>query len=136
MKREIKFRVWDAERKGFLHKIDIDNDIIYVDCKWYIHGGNALDDNYVMQQYTGVKDMSGTEIYEGDIVRYISNDGNMEDCNGVVEFLNGSFIVNWGGLTYECFIDITAKSNIIEKLNDKPAIVVIGNIFENSELLK
>lgn len=116
--REIKFRVWDKERKGFLHQIDIDNDIIYVDTKWYIHGGNALDDNYVMQQYTGLKDKGGTEIYEGDIIR------GMMDF-GPAGFHERSVVVKWDneeGYQWNYF--------------DLNSIKVEGNMFDNPELLE
>jgi len=124
MKREFKFRVWDKERKGFLHQIDIDSDIIYVDTRWYIHGGHALDDNYVMQQYTGMRDKGGTEIYEGDIIKYpipvgwSTNSLHRENYRvDEVKFITGCFIPDiWRTVVDDC--------------------EVIGNVFENSELLK
>jgi uncharacterized phage protein (TIGR01671 family) len=120
--RVIKFRVWDKERKGFLHQIDIDSDIIYVDTRWYIHGGHALDDNYVMQQYTGIKDENGKEIYEGDIIFCKAYYG-IENRVGIVDYFASSFIVDW-------------RNQIDDPLDEIPDIMVIGNIFENPELLK
>jgi uncharacterized phage protein (TIGR01671 family) len=118
MQRVIKFRVWDKERKGFLHQIDIDSDIIYADTKWYIHGGHALDDNYVMQQYTGMRDKGGTEIYEGDVIR-----GLMDF--GPAGFHERSAIVHWD-------IEKGYQWNYWKLFSIK----IEGNMFENPELLE
>jgi uncharacterized phage protein (TIGR01671 family) len=122
MQRVIKFRVWDKERKSFLHQIDIDSDIIYADTKWYIHGGNALDDNYVMQQYTGMKDKNSKEIYEGDIIKYpipvgwTTNSLHREDHRvDEVKFITGCFIPDiWRTVVDDC--------------------EVIGNVFEKEKI--
>src|ERR1051326_5034508 len=63
MNREIKFRAWH-----YINKIMIDNKSIPVLCK------NMVDDNvWKYMQYTGLKDINAVEIYEGDIVRRITN---------------------------------------------------------------
>jgi uncharacterized phage protein (TIGR01671 family) len=120
--RVIKFRVWDKERKGFLHQIDIDSDIIYVDTRWYIHGGHALDDNYVMQQYTGMRDKGGTEIYEGDIVKGLFKDTDYNHWDEIKASV--VYCDRFAGFSVGC-------ENWV-----KQTIEVIGNIFENPELLK
>lgn len=74
--------------------------------------------SYINQpmQYTGLKDNNGKEIYEGDIIEnYISGIGIKK---AVVAFDNG------------CFKDITNDEFISEDC------IVIGNIYENPELLK
>lgn len=106
--REIKFRTWDIDNKIMEY---IDNK-----CYWMLH------DTYydVLMQYTGLKDKNKKEIYEGDILEY---DG--KGCD-VVSFEDGSFIVKSKG-----------KYNVAHlNLQQGSVSEVVGNIYENPELLK
>ena len=69
-------------------------------------------------QFTGLIDSTGKEIYEDDIISL--EDGRI----GIVEFHNGSFVVNYG-------------NNMIQTLYDMQnwKMTILGNQFENSELL-
>jgi hypothetical protein len=111
--REIKFRVWDKED---LCWIDSSHLRINYDGVLYLPYGIAPERNtkrFIIQQYTGLKDSQGVEIYEGDI---ILNDEDKE-------------IVRWGFCGWLCgnesFVGVDIQS-----------IEVVGNIFENPELLK
>jgi uncharacterized phage protein (TIGR01671 family) len=75
------------------------------------------NENYIIQQYTGLKDSKGVEIYEGDIVE-------IGDRKREVIFNIGMFYIdeNYGDI-----VPVSEVDNIIE---------VIGNIFENPELIK
>lgn len=77
-------------------------------------------------QFTGLHDKNGEEIYEGDVV-FIRGDTELLDIKGKVEYSD----------TFAQFI-ITNTGNIIdeaEPLGDYEDIEVIGNVFENKELL-
>lgn len=114
--REFKFRIWDDNRKRFVplntdadeyFEIISDGSIKYVQRK--------LDryHNYTIQQYTGSKDRNGKEIYEGDIIRLFS--GRIY----VVEFIEENDEVESSGYMFSAF-----------------GCEILGNIFENPELLK
>ena len=130
--RKIKVRVWSKPLERFLTKderlLDFDGDLHFID---YDEDSNQYwpdrvpEENYVVQQYTGLKDSKGKEISEGDIVKYNINYNESlggQVCNGVsvISFENGSFMIDG---------DFLDKDWAIEH-------IVIGNIFENPEQLK
>jgi hypothetical protein len=130
MNREFKFRVWDKKFRGKKQMVCADNDGrlfvrgVEITLQMLTMMGTRFNDRYVIQQFTGFKDVNKKEIYEGDIFK-----GDYYKW-GAVEFVDGNFVVNLKGARRyalcELFYD-TAKGDYPE---------VVGNIFENPELIK
>jgi uncharacterized phage protein (TIGR01671 family) len=116
--REIKFRAWDKDcemlgKKGWMLQWSMGDDAAMF---W----ANAV--GLPLMQYTGLKDMNGKEIYEGDIVWFsVRADGG----NAAKSFEGGAVTIDVCGVCFGQFVATHCY-----------AYDVIGNIYENPELLK
>lgn len=116
--REIKFRVWDNVESMFNFSLEdlVTNKIEFTsDCP--------------VMQFTGLKDKNGKEIYEGDVINITGG----EEHQGYRE-LTATGIVKYAGCTY-CVVD---KREVHYNMDLSPIdeIEIIGNIYENPEVLK
>ena len=123
--REIKFRTWNKNEKKMYY--DAQNTYDFM-----INNGGCFEEsfkdvleynNYVVMQYTNNKDMTGKEIYEGDIVETTRA---LNHIIGVVTMIKGCWYIQDGGDSYYRLIPRFGKAE------NK----VIGNIYVNKELLK
>ena len=123
--REIKFRAWDAYRKRIYEVIEINwlSESIKV-CGDFAGYRYTNIKSAILMQYTGLKDKNGKEIYEGDI---ISSDGDLL----TIEYsLDGNHAYYAG---YR--VDEPGLETVMELFN-YGELEVIGNIYENPELLE
>jgi len=126
--REIKFKLWDknlnemCKDKGYNKDgnwqifIDINGKIYFWQAGNKVYFDCMAEDKFIFLQYTGLKDRNDKEIYEGDIIKV----SPLKDFKSVVEFDNGMF--GYEDITNFFMIDTNCE--------------VIGNIYENKELLK
>ncbi|EPC59550.1 hypothetical protein Lpp14_13724 [Lacticaseibacillus paracasei subsp. paracasei Lpp14] len=104
---------------------DID-DHIWVTADDGKNGIELIDEEAHLMPYTGLHDKNGREIYEGDIVRTgTDNIGDPDPMIGQVIMREGSWLIENEKMqeAIELFSEITSRE-------------VIGNIFENPELLE
>ena len=88
----------------------------------------------IIMQSTGLKDKNGKEIFEGDILNcgYIFTGSSFEEQDDYIEDIGVVKIVNCGAVV-KIYEEI---ENLIDVLNTCEDIEVIGNIYENKELLE
>lgn len=120
MSREIKFRAWDKRH----------NSMEYInDLYWFEENGihDFNDDNYIFMQNTGLKDKNGKEIYDSDIVKVTWGSGK-------IVFYEVKYCESLG---YHYLRDTKNKEDDdIICIYDYSQMDVIGNVFDNPELLK
>ena len=83
----------------------------------------SLIEHGELLQYVGRKDKHGKKIYEGDIVNWFDDLGN-HNHPFVVEYDDAHFVLTLPGEKYDWY------------LGEKKELEVIGNIYENPELLQ
>ncbi|NTU49446.1 MAG: hypothetical protein HGA87_00875 [Desulfobulbaceae bacterium] len=135
--REIKFRAWDTSKNAWYEPVyEAYRGHLY-ELSMTIHGRlnrrtidpirmeNIIDDEscfmgrYNIMQYTGLHDKNGKEIYEGDVVRF----GAVDDHIATVVFSDGAWRTPHGGGNYRLH-------------GWSLPVTIIGNIYENPELLE
>lgn len=135
--RDIKFRAWSGKQGAFIQEafsvladgsgiritIPVDDDVVQdVNAEFYFQD----NDNLAVQQFTGLKDKNGVEIYEGDLVEFKLGG---EKVIGAVSYMDSqarwvkTFTPSYGAGEK----DLSSYASSHE---------VVGNIYESPELLE
>ena len=146
MSREIKFRAWDGEKYWYniapsplpSPTLDICKKITDYDPEYY-NMVDIIEGVEAIEQYTGLKDKNGKEIYEGDIVALLFGYVPMKSVTTEnIRIENAQKAVIHFDATRAAF-RYTIKQRTPKDCQFKPGtrtnMVVIGNIHENPELL-
>lgn len=108
--KEIKYRAWEKNLKEMItvDSIDFERKIINKECAW------RMFSEVVLMQFIGLKDVNGIGIYEGDVCE------SLLGVKGIVVFDKGEYKLK----NEQSMYGITKLPKII------------GNVFENPELLE
>jgi len=118
--REIKFRAWNKRTKEMNAAWLFQSMKFDADGKLKIVCPDAKNKEIILMQYTGLKDKNSKEIYEGDIIKSTLNETKI----GIMEFKKGRFQISF------------KNRSMLFCHENRRSLEVLGNIYENSELLK
>ncbi len=127
--RKIKFRAYNTRSK----------EVIYIDDLYWFEENFVNengDDGWILSQLTGIKDGTGVDVYEDDIVEYTH--GSVHRFRGVVKFMT-----DCPGCIHDCspvagwWLKGPGRENIPLDVSDEyNQFVILGDIHRNPELLE
>jgi uncharacterized phage protein (TIGR01671 family) len=131
--REIKFRAWDEEKQKYIPNVimNMHGDTFHYDFDKKDYFGCDV----IIEQYTGLKDENGVEIYEGDIL--LSQAYTDKPHSQKAKSKRFHVVVKWDNKNAKFY---SCRNNIdiyrYGQWGDFFDVRIVGNIHENKELLK
>lgn len=125
MNRPIKFRAWDTSGNFMFQNNEIGSLVFYENGAVHVESKGEEFPCVVLMQSTGIKDKTGVNIYEGDIVLLPKEDSC--NCGECFQRKDGRWlsVVQWHNVCL--FINKHGRSSIVE---------ILGNIYQNADLIK
>lgn len=122
----IKFRAWHMP----FGKYGAMQEMVYSRASHILALAETEPEKYIPEQFTGLKDMNGKDIYEGDAVQPVSSYINLKRGK--------PFEVKKDNYVYGKWIakDISSKEFSVDGCYFSDEIQLIGNVHENPELLE
>lgn len=137
--RELKFRAWNESVREMAIGLDEDMEFDFgQSCSTYGLADAISVSHVKVMQFTGLKDIDGNDIYEGDI---LSHSTNCKPCNCVIEWSDD--LGSCGCCYDECesagFVGRVLKGSDYTRsklASGLSGMKIIGNIYENPELME
>ncbi|MFA5150838.1 MAG: YopX family protein [Candidatus Omnitrophota bacterium] len=126
--REIKFKAWNSKEKEWIADGNVMDLYYSARCNSFMFDNDNYDlpDDIVFCQFTGLKDVQGKDIYEGDILK-------RGETTDLVVFRDGAFCVCFTSNHWHKDYTKTMHETIV---NGPNRWKIIGNVFEHPDLLK
>lgn len=143
-----KFRVWHKELErlmsvqimwldeGEISELELNDSLMNESIPVY-------RDDVILMQSTGLFDVNGKEIFEGDIVTFLDDDNNPIYENAVVKFgqhTNVDTLFEREPVYIGVYVEVqkgTATFDVVRMYNDyEGRLTIIGNIYESPELVE
>ncbi len=138
--RELKFRIWckGTSTNANFNKPRWIQPTDFILLKYYRCFQDVIEsDDFIVQQYTGLKDRNGNDIYEGDLVRYEKEYTSVDKYSIIAPVVFSPFGHGFvldssrrhgiGDSKYGGYISLISPIVSDEKITYE----VVGNIFEN-----
>lgn len=130
MRDRFKFRAWNKKEKKMYYQAEHTYDYMYgkPTIMHSCFGDVISDDDYVVEQCTGLKDKNGRLIYENDVVKIT---GDVMTIDPIYD--NKLYVVNYSDLSFGFDMVGEEKGTLYCECWDYE---VVGNIHQDSHLLE
>ena len=124
--REIKFRAWDKIDKEMINiNLSVAPNDAFDEKSITLEEALEANHRFIVIQYTGLKDKNGKEVYEGNIIKIWYDNRNKKYLHSKGMLTHRTIIIKWKN-----------RGNTVGFNIPRDNFEVIGNIFENLELLE